>query len=73
MIKKVRDFIENDGNAWPKIIEEVLNIRRETIRTILHEDLGKTKVCAKFVPHTLTDAQKCVNHSKEIVQPKNHA
>lgn len=28
---------------------------RETIRIILHEDLGKINVCARFVLHTLSD------------------
>jgi len=55
MIEK-RDFVANDRNASHKqyilkMMEEALNISRETIRIILHEDLGKTKVCAKFVPH----------------------
>ncbi|EGI67907.1 FLJ37770-like protein [Acromyrmex echinatior] len=50
MIEKVRDFVANDRNASLKMMEEGLNIR-ETIRTILHEDFGKTKVRAKFVPH----------------------
>ena len=58
MIEKVRDFIANDRNASLKMMEGALNISRETIRTILHEDLGKTKACGKFVPHTLTDDQK---------------
>lgn len=69
MIEKVRDFVANDRNASLKMMEEALNIGKETIRLILHEDLGKTKVCAKFVPHTLTGEQKSfrVNHSKEVV------
>ncbi|GFX11326.1 putative DD34D transposase [Trichonephila clavipes] len=39
------------------------------IRTILHEDLGKTKVCAKFVSHTLTPEQKSMRsaHSEDII------
>ncbi|KAG5314524.1 SETMR methyltransferase, partial [Acromyrmex insinuator] len=53
MIEKVRDFVANDRNASLKMMEEALNISRETIPTILHEDLSKTKVCVKFVPHTL--------------------
>lgn len=75
MIEKVREFVENDRNASLKMMEEALNISRETIRTILHEDLGKTKVCAKFVPHTLTDAQKAarVIHAEEVVAAaRNH-
>jgi hypothetical protein len=35
-----------------------LNINKETIRQILHEDLRKRKICAKFVPHSLRDEQK---------------
>jgi hypothetical protein len=29
-----------------------LNIKKEMIREILHEDLGKRKICAKFIPHS---------------------
>ncbi|KAG5339945.1 SETMR methyltransferase, partial [Acromyrmex charruanus] len=63
MIEKVRDFVANDRNASLKMMEEALNI------SILHEDLGKTKVCAKFVPHTLRSDQKSarINYSRDIV------
>ncbi|UYV61726.1 hypothetical protein LAZ67_1006170 [Cordylochernes scorpioides] len=44
--------------AFLRMMAEVLHINKETNRTIMHEDLGKTKVCAKFVPHTLTGEQK---------------
>lgn len=69
MIEKVRDFVTNDRNASLKMMEEALNIGKETIRTILREDLGKTKVCAKFVPHTLNEHQKSmrIQHSRDIV------
>ncbi|KAG5345813.1 SETMR methyltransferase, partial [Acromyrmex heyeri] len=40
MIEKVRDFVANDRNASLKMMEEALNISREMIRTILHEDLS---------------------------------
>jgi hypothetical protein len=39
-------------------MEEELEISRETIRRILVEDLGKLMICARFVPHCLTDEQK---------------
>ncbi|UYV77727.1 hypothetical protein LAZ67_15002066 [Cordylochernes scorpioides] len=48
-------------NLLKTMMAEVLHINKETIRTILHEDLGKTKVCTKFVPHTLTGEQKSVD------------
>ncbi|KAG5306241.1 SETMR methyltransferase, partial [Acromyrmex insinuator] len=58
--EKVHDFIANDRNGSLKMMEEVLNINRETIRTILHEDLG---------PHTLRSDQKSarINYSRDIV------
>ncbi|GJQ67571.1 hypothetical protein Trydic_g8380 [Trypoxylus dichotomus] len=55
MIEKVRGFVGNDRNVSLKIMKENLNISRETIRIILHEDLGKAKLCAEFIPHALTD------------------
>ena len=35
-----------------------LNIGKETVRRIVTEDLGKRKICARFVPHALTTEQK---------------
>jgi len=65
------DFVTNACNASLKMMEKTLNINRKTIRTIFHEDLSKTKVCAKFVPHTLTDKQKLmrVDVPKMSLQP----
>jgi hypothetical protein len=49
-------------SEWPQAVSLVmadeLNINKETIRQILHEDLRKSKMCPKFVPHKLTDEQK---------------
>ncbi|UYV73952.1 hypothetical protein LAZ67_11001570 [Cordylochernes scorpioides] len=68
-IEKVREFVANNRSASPRMMEEVLHIKKETIRTILHEDLGKTKVCAKFVPHVLTGEQKSLRiaHCRDII------
>lgn len=35
-----------------------LGIAVGTVYTIMHEDLGVQKVCAKFVSHSLTPEQK---------------
>jgi hypothetical protein len=69
IIEKVRDFVANNRCASLRMMEEALNINKETIRTILHEDLGKTKVCAKFVPYTLTNEQKSKRsaHCRDII------
>ena len=68
-IGKVLEFLTGHRNASLKMISEALSINRETIRTIVHEDLGKTKVCARFVPRQLTDEQKStrVDHCKDLV------
>jgi len=52
------------------MIEEALAINRETIRSILHEDLGKRKVCARFVPRELTEEQKGarLQHCRDLIE-----
>jgi len=35
-----------------------LNVGKETVRWFVTEDLGKRKICARFVPHALTTEQK---------------
>jgi len=40
------------------MIADRLNIGEETVRRIVTEDLGKRKICARFVPHALTTKQK---------------
>jgi hypothetical protein len=37
---------------------ESLNIPKTVVLRILKEDLGKRKLCARFVPHTLTPEQR---------------
>ncbi|GFY06270.1 protein GVQW3 [Trichonephila clavipes] len=44
IIDKVRNFVANDRCASLRMMADSLNINKETIRTILHEDLGKAKV-----------------------------
>ncbi|GFW00680.1 FLJ37770-like protein [Trichonephila clavipes] len=46
-----------------------LNSNKGTFRTIHHEDLGKTKVCVKFVLHILTPKQKAMRsgHCRDII------
>jgi hypothetical protein len=40
------------------MIAEMVNIDKETVRQVLHEDLNMTKVCAEMVPRLLTPEQK---------------
>lgn len=45
--------------VWMKV--DMTNINRETVRTILHEDMQLTKVCANMVQTYLTQEQKLNN------------
>jgi len=40
------------------MIAESLNIPKTVVLRILKEDMGKRKLCAHFVPHSLTPEQK---------------
>jgi len=40
------------------MIAESLNIPKTVVLQILKEDLGKRKLCAHFVPHSLTPEQR---------------
>ena len=52
-MEKVREIIAIDANFTVRMLPEELNLSCCTIYTILIEDLGEKKVCARFVPHQL--------------------
>jgi hypothetical protein len=56
----MRELVSTDGRITLLMVEEELEISRETIRIILVEDLGKLKICARFVLHCLTDEKKAL-------------
>jgi hypothetical protein len=57
-VDRVRTLVRSDGRLGAKLIEEKLNMNRETVRQILMEDMGMRKMSAKMVPRILTDDQK---------------
>jgi hypothetical protein len=54
----VCQIVTRDRPLAIRTVSDELNINKETIRQILQEDLRKTKICAKFIPHSLTDEPK---------------
>ena len=52
-----------------QMIADRLNIGKETVRQNVTGDLGKRKICARFVPHALTTEQKqeCVVYCKDLL------
>jgi len=57
-IAAVADLVENDRRIASRMIAESLNIPRTVVLRMLKEDLGKRKLCARFVPHSLTPEQR---------------
>ncbi len=57
-IDRIRSFIEKDRRLTMRDIAEGTNINCETLRKILHEDLGMRKVCAKMFPKFLLRNKK---------------
>jgi hypothetical protein len=52
------DLVKNDRQIVSRMITESLNIPKTVFPQILREDLGKRKLCARFVPHFLTPEQR---------------
>ena len=66
-----RRKIIDDPHATYQQIEAILDISSMAINSIIHDYLNLRKVCAGWVPYTLTDDQKqlrvqCCRHSLEI-------
>jgi hypothetical protein len=57
-IASVADLVKNDNRIASRMTAESLNIPKTVVFRILKEDLGKRKLCARFVPHSLTPEQR---------------
>jgi len=51
-------LVKNDRRIKLRMIAECLNIPKTVVLQILKEDLGKRKLCARFVPQSLTPEQR---------------
>lgn len=57
-VEKITEIIRKDRRLSVRMLAEMVNINRETVRQILHNELNMQKVCAKMVPKNLTQDQK---------------
>ncbi|XP_067939439.1 histone-lysine N-methyltransferase SETMAR-like [Watersipora subatra] len=57
-LEAVNKFVIADRRIKVEEIAESLSNSIGTVHSILHEDLGYTKVCCKWVPKVLSDANK---------------
>ncbi|KAL4098417.1 hypothetical protein QTP88_023036 [Uroleucon formosanum] len=53
-ISKINEIVRKDRRLSIRMIAEMVNIDKETVRQILHDELNMTKICAKMVPKNLT-------------------
>ena len=56
-IAAVADLVKNDRRIATRMITVSLNIPKTVVLRILKEDLGKRKLCARFVPQSLAPGQ----------------
>jgi predicted DNA-binding protein YlxM (UPF0122 family) len=57
-VEKIEQIVRIDRRLSIRMIAEMVNIDKKTVRQVLHEDLNMTKVCSKMVPRLLTPEQK---------------
>ena len=57
-IAAVADLVKNDCRIASRMIAESLNIPKTVVLRILKVGLGKRKLCARYVPHSLTPEQR---------------
>ena len=59
MIEKMRQMLAQDRRLTLILIVEELGISKNTVHTIVRDDLGKRKICSRFVPHKLLLTSSC--------------
>ncbi len=57
-VERVQALVRSDRRMTVKMIAESLNLSVGSVFTIMTEDLKMRKLCARFVPHSLTVDQK---------------
>jgi hypothetical protein len=57
-IAAVAELVKNDHRIASRMTAESLNIPKTIVLRILKEDLEKRKLCARFVPRSLTSEQR---------------
>ena len=70
LITKVKKRIQEERCVTVRMMADEFVVKKETIRQILVEDMGKKKVASRFVPHAFSDDQRneCFQYAKDINQ-----
>lgn len=72
-IDAVRELIKEDRHVTYREIEASLGISPPAIHTILHDHLAVKKICSRWIPHNLTNAEKKarVDWCKKMIKKYN--
>jgi len=74
-IEKVGEIIRQNRRLSIRAVAELINIDKETVQQILHNNFNMKKVCLKMVPRLLTPEQKeiriCVDTLQNIENDPN--
>jgi len=57
-VESVRCLLTEDSRTTFQVIEDRLNIGKETVRRIVTEELEQRKICSGFFRHVLNEEQK---------------
>jgi hypothetical protein len=57
-VEKIIEIVWKDRRLSIRMIAEMVNMDREMVRQILHDQMNMRKVCAKMVSRNLTQEQK---------------
>jgi len=57
-IAAVADLVKNERRIALRMMAESLIIPKTVVLRVLKEVLGKRKLCARFIPHSLTPEQR---------------
>ena len=73
-VATVKTLIEEDARYTVQEIEELSGIHLSSVLKILRERLGVRKICARWVPHLLTDEQKQsrVSLASQVIEKYNN-
>lgn len=58
IVEKIEELLQEDRRITTRQIAYALDISKDTAHHILTDTLGKRKICAKWVPHILTEEQR---------------
>jgi len=68
IIDQIHELISEDRRISAKSIAEQLGISRELVGSIIHEDLARRKLSAKWVPKCLNADQKRQQSSEQVLE-----